>query len=117
MSPEKEYLSLEEVADLLGVNYQLIYKLVRSGEMPAMRIGKVYRIQRGDLNAYLETTKGATGRAACSACGKSFVSRLSLKEECVECGDLICVDCWERKKIRHCREHQPLTVSKEKIKK
>ena len=106
MSPDKEFMSLEEVADLLGVNYQLIYKLVRSGELAAARIGKVYRVRRHDLDAYLETTKGTSG-GTCSVCGKTYQSRLSLKEQCVECSAPICVDCWTRKKIRHCREHQP----------
>jgi len=56
-SREKEFYSLEEVADLLGVSYQLIYKLVRSGELAAARLGKVYRVSRRDLDHYLEQSK------------------------------------------------------------
>ena len=37
----EEYKSLEEVADMLGVTYQLIDRLVRSGELPAVRLGKL----------------------------------------------------------------------------
>ena len=36
MNTEKEFLSLEETAELLGVDYQLVYKLVRSGALPAV---------------------------------------------------------------------------------
>ena len=102
---KKEFYSLEEVADLLGVNYQLIYKLVRSGELVAARIGKVYRVSRLDLDHYLERSKGHPGGGTCVVCGKAYHSQLSLKESCPECGEPICVDCWTRKKVRSCPAH------------
>jgi excisionase family DNA binding protein len=105
MGGAKEFYSLEEVADLLGVNYQLIYKLVRSGQLPAARIGKVYRVTRRDLDAYVEQSKGHAGGGTCAACGQTYHSRLSLKNNCVECGEPICVDCWGRKKIHTCPAH------------
>jgi excisionase family DNA binding protein len=106
MQREKEYLSLEEVAETLGVTYQLIYKLVRAGELPASRLGKLYRVSRKDLDVYLEQTKQpATGGGVCGACGKTYESRLSLREKCVDCDEPICVDCWTRKGIHQCRAH------------
>ncbi|MEI6393912.1 MAG: helix-turn-helix domain-containing protein [Verrucomicrobiota bacterium] len=104
-SREKEFYSLEEVADLLGVSYQLIYKLVRSGELAAARLGKVYRVSRRDLDHYLEQSKSHAGGGTCVVCAKVYTSRLSLKESCPECGEPICVDCWMRKKVRGCRAH------------
>ena len=41
MGVDSEYMSLEDVAKMLGVTYQLIYRLVRSGELPAVRLGKL----------------------------------------------------------------------------
>lgn len=109
MSPEKEFFSLEEVAERLGVTYQLIYKLVRAGELPAMRIGKLYRISARDLDHYLEQSKQSTPGGTCAACGKTYQSRLSLVQTCQhkECEEPICVDCWERRKERYCGEHRP----------
>jgi excisionase family DNA binding protein len=107
MSPEKEYLSVEEVADTLGVTYQLIYKLVRSGELPAARLGKLYRVSKKDLDAYLEKSKLLSGTATCSVCGTTYQSRQSLVQHCLECDELICSDCWGRRKVRHCRQHTP----------
>lgn len=108
MTPvEKEFMSLEEVAQLMDVNYQLIYKLVRSGEIPAARLGKVYRVSRKDLDSYLDQTKAHAAGVTCSACGQTYRSRQSVPERCVECGDPICVDCWTRRKVRHCAEHAP----------
>ena len=70
MGVETEYMSLEDVADMLGVTYQLIYRLVRSGELPAVRLGKLYRVSRSDLDGYLERSKNASSAGGvCSVCG------------------------------------------------
>ena len=108
MNTEKEFLSLEEVAELLDVDYQLVYKLVRSGALPAGRVGRVYRVMRKDLYAYLENSKASsvTG-GVCSACGTAYSSKLSLKHQCRECGEPVCEDCWTRRKVRECAEHRP----------
>jgi excisionase family DNA binding protein len=100
----KEFYSLEEVAELLGVNYQLIYKLVRAGDLPSARIGKVYRVMRVDLDGYLQRSKAHSG-GTCSVCGNTYHSKLSLKNSCVECGEPICVDCWTRQNKHACPAH------------
>ena len=102
----KAFLSIEEVAALLDVNYQLIYKLVRDGEIPASRIGRVYRVSRADLEIYLANSKTASVNAfTCGACGKDFASRQSQKGTCESCAAPICFDCWTRKDVRVCGEH------------
>jgi excisionase family DNA binding protein len=98
-------MTLEEVADLLGVNYQLIYKLVRSGEMASLRIGRVYRVTQADFEAYIQKSRSHQGGGVCAVCGTAYDSRLSLKHACLECGGPICVDCWSRKKVRVCPQH------------
>lgn len=109
---EKEYLSLEEVADFLGVTYQLIYRLVRTGELPAARLGKLYRVSRKDLESYLERAKkdaAAVGGGTCSVCGTFYRSKASLENVCTAegCEAPICFDCWTRRKIRFCKDHEP----------
>jgi len=105
---EKEFLSLEEVAEMLGVTYQLVYKLARRGELPALRLGKLYRVSRADLAEYLESKKReAQGGGTCSVCGEVYRSAQSLRHVCQEdgCEEAICNDCWTRKGIRFCKEH------------
>lgn len=116
MSAEKLFLSLEEVAEVLGVNYQLIYKLVRSGELPAVRVGRVFRVAQPDLHAYLEKSKTSNNPpdTACASCGKRYYSRLSVQQKCKICGEPICNDCWTRKKIRTCEEHAEKKSGKKK---
>ena len=99
----ERFYSLEEVAELLGVNYQLIYRLVRAGDLPALKIGRIYRITQAGLDEYL-AAQNTQAAHRCAACGKEFRSRLSLRNRCEGCGAAICVDCFERKKERRCRE-------------
>lgn len=108
MGAESTYMSLEEVADMLGVTYQLIYKLVRSGELPAVRLGKLYRVSRSDLDGYLERSKGVNAAGGvCSVCGTFYKSKKSLEQTCTEegCTEPICFDCWNRLGIRKCPKH------------
>lgn len=102
---DKLYWTLEEVAELLAVNYQLIYRQVRAGELPAVRVGRVYRVKRSDLQNYLDrnSTVGGSGFDCC-ACGRHYASQLSRRGEDPKTQQPICLDCWDRKKIRACHE-------------
>lgn len=52
---EQPLLTVAEVADILRVSNMTIYRLIRSGTLPALRIGKNYRVRRSDLDAYLQS--------------------------------------------------------------
>ncbi len=107
MALENGYMSLEEVADMLGVTYQLIYRLVRSGELPAVRLGKLYRVSRSDLDSYLEKSKRAASGGVCSVCGTFYRPQDSLRNFCTAagCTEPICFDCWTRLGVRRCVKH------------
>ncbi len=49
-----ELLTVAEVADILRVSTMTVYRLIRSGELPAVRVGRNYRVRRAALDAYLE---------------------------------------------------------------
>ena len=46
-------LSVEEIADELGVNPETVRVWIRSGELVALSIGKGYRISRADLDDFI----------------------------------------------------------------
>ena len=50
---DKHYLSIPELAKLLGVSRVSIYKKVKSGEIEAIRIGRNYAISVDYVNQYL----------------------------------------------------------------
>ncbi len=48
--PLPRFLTPEEVADLLRVSRRTVYNWLRAGQLPAIRIGKVWRIRREDID-------------------------------------------------------------------
>lgn len=54
-------MTVDEVAKELRVNARKVYQLIQSGELAAMNIGtegrKIFRINRGDLDAFLESRR------------------------------------------------------------
>ncbi len=47
------YLTVAEVARMLRVSNMTVYRLVNAGELPALRIGKSYRLREEDVDKYL----------------------------------------------------------------
>ena len=47
------YLTVAEVATTLRVSNMTVYRLVNSGELPAVRVGKSYRLREEDIDKYL----------------------------------------------------------------
>jgi excisionase family DNA binding protein len=47
------FLTPREVADHLRVSSMTVYRLIKSGQLRAVRVGKAYRIQEDDVDAYL----------------------------------------------------------------
>jgi excisionase family DNA binding protein len=51
---EHSFLTTEEVLTYLKVNPRTIYRLIRTGELPAVRIGRQWRFRRADLDMWLD---------------------------------------------------------------
>lgn len=47
-------LTVAEVADLFRVSSMTVYRLIRNGELPAVRVGRSYRVREDDLQSYLQ---------------------------------------------------------------
>ncbi|HSH33951.1 MAG TPA: helix-turn-helix domain-containing protein [Actinomycetota bacterium] len=47
-------LTVAEVAAGMRVSNMTIYRLIKSGELPAVRVGKGYRIRESELQRFLE---------------------------------------------------------------
>ncbi|MCB2188259.1 MAG: MEDS domain-containing protein [Deltaproteobacteria bacterium] len=49
-----DYLTIQEVADILKVHPNTAYKMCRQGTLPAVKIGKEWRIDRDKLGSFME---------------------------------------------------------------
>ena len=45
------FLTIEEVLVYFKTTPQTIYRLIRSGDLPAVRVGRQWRFRRADLDA------------------------------------------------------------------
>jgi len=58
---EREWLNLREVQEMLGIGHTKAYELVTTPDgIPNVRIGRVIRVNRRDLNEWLEQRKHRT---------------------------------------------------------
>src|SRR5262249_326235 len=105
-----EFLTLQEAASYLKVEYKTVYRLVRSGEIPAGKIGGVYRLRKSDIDHFFEKQKETLRKSAdtlseamvCSFCAKEILSRLGSPGQCRTCGAPLCVSCWDVEGKRFC---------------
>ena len=48
------FVTVAEVARQLRVSNMTVYRLVKSGQLPAVRVGRGYRIREDDVRKYLD---------------------------------------------------------------
>ena len=54
MAAEHRLLTVREVAEAMRVSTMTVYRLIKGGELPAIRVGKHFRIRETDLSGYLD---------------------------------------------------------------
>ena len=52
-SPVPEFYTTKELAELLKMNFQTIYRIERRGDLHGHMIGRAKRYRRADVEAYL----------------------------------------------------------------
>ena len=56
-----EFLTVAEVASMMRVSKMTVYRLVHSGELPAVRVGRSFRVTEDDVNEYLRKSFYSAG--------------------------------------------------------
>ncbi len=55
--PPEEYLSIAEIAKLLGLKEQTIREYIKRGDLVAYRFGKVLRVKKEDFNRFTDSKR------------------------------------------------------------
>lgn len=48
-----DVMNVDEVSEVLGVSTKTCYKLIRSGKIASLKVGRAYRIPKAHLFSYL----------------------------------------------------------------
>ena len=51
---DETFLTTEEVLEYLQVNLRTVYRLIKAGRIPAVRVGRQWRFRKADLDAWLD---------------------------------------------------------------
>ena len=59
---EEAFLTTEEVLEYLQVNLRTVYRLIKAGKIPAVRVGRQWRFRKRDIDAWLESQQPRNAR-------------------------------------------------------
>ncbi len=64
---DEAFLTTEEVLEYLQVTQRTVYRLIKAGRIPAVRVGRQWRFRKLDVDRWLESQQGRTARGAAPA--------------------------------------------------
>ena len=56
-SPDDGFMTTEEVLEYLHVNLRTVYRLIKTKNIPAIRVGRQWRFRRRDIETWLESQR------------------------------------------------------------
>jgi excisionase family DNA binding protein len=54
---DESFLTTEEVLEYLQVNLRTVYRLIKAGKIPAVRVGRQWRFRKRDIDAWLDSQR------------------------------------------------------------
>jgi excisionase family DNA binding protein len=71
MMMEETFLTTEEVLEYLQVNLRTVYRLIKAGKLPAVRVGRQWRFRKADLDAWLDSQRPGGARPLGDSAGSA----------------------------------------------
>ena len=73
---DETFLTTEEVLAYLQVNLRTVYRLIKAGKIPAVRVGRQWRFRKRDIDAWLDSQRprGGTRPAAATSAAPARVA-------------------------------------------
>ncbi len=67
MMIDETFLTTEEVLEYLQVNLRTVYRLIKAGKIPAVRVGRQWRFRKRDIDAWLDSQRPRGSRPTAAA--------------------------------------------------
>ena len=61
---DEGFLTTDDVLEYLQVNLRTVYRLIKAGRIPAIRVGRQWRFRKRDIDAWLESQRPRAVRAS-----------------------------------------------------
>jgi excisionase family DNA binding protein len=68
---DEAFLTTEEVLDYLQVNLRTVYRLIKAGKIPAVRVGRQWRFRKSDIDEWLARQTAAASDVSVQSAGDS----------------------------------------------
>ncbi len=72
---DETFLTTEEVLEYLQVNLRTVYRLIKAGKIPAVRVGRQWRFRKRDIDAWLDSQRPRSGSTARPAAAPAPAAR------------------------------------------
>ena len=90
---DEVFLTTEEVLEYLQVNLRTVYRLIKAGKIPAVRVGRQWRFRKRDIDAWLDSQRPRperpTGIPATAQGAKSARKRVLVVDDEASIRDLL----------------------------
>jgi excisionase family DNA binding protein len=112
---DDSYLRPSDIAKRLALHRSQVYKLIKDGTLPHIRIGRAVRVPAPALEAYLRSLRtsppetAGTDRTTTSASG-DVASRLAAFQAATGGGPSAYIDAWKSGEIADTPEHAELAI-------
>lgn len=54
--PSPRFMTVNEVAEVMRVSKMTVYRLIHAGELPAIRVGRSFRVPQGAVDHLLDSS-------------------------------------------------------------
>ena len=90
---DEVFLTTEEVLEYLQVNLRTVYRLIKAGKIPAVRVGRQWRFRKRDIDAWLDSQRtqggGVVGAASSGAAARHGRARILVVDDEASIRDLL----------------------------
>ena len=72
---DEVFLTTEEVLEYLQVNLRTVYRLIKAGKIPAVRVGRQWRFRKRDIDTWLDSQRPRGDRPAATPSAPTRTAR------------------------------------------
>ena len=86
---DEVFLTTEEVLAYLQVNLRTVYRLIKAGKIPAVRVGRQWRFRKRDIDAWLDSQRTQAGQSVVAPRGRQGRARVLVVDDEASIRDLL----------------------------